>query len=1076
MPESFSFPDPLTQPNFGVPPAAPAAPKPAAAPPRTAAASMLAPASLNAPVQFPGLPAPAPAAQPQQQQPATGGVDQFMHLVRAHESGGNDKASSGVADGRYQFTPATWAGVAKQHPELGLQPNDIWDGTKQDLAMRAISKDYVNVLETNGIQPSMSNMFMLHFLGTGGGPKFLKQMQADPNANAAALFPLEAEYNPTIFHDKAGQPRSLQQVYALMTKTFGGPPMNPAMPAASDLKGIDTFDKAAGAPTAVRGFTDQAQQPLANEVKTSLEEAPVSGLKPLPGMTPIKPTLKPLPGMTPISDGLKIDYNAKEPLKPTGGHTDENGNYHPAETSAKSDAPAPEVIGVDPTTGMPVFADPKLNAEEQKGELETAKGFAAGVAQDVTGPASLLPNSLGGGYAEKANEYLDKTGDPAARVAGNIAPMAVPAGEIFGAAKAGAKALEAGESLLPSFGKAVGTGAATGALSASSNPTGKEGYGERLVAKAPGMLESGAVGGMISGAVPGVGAAAQWIGGEAGSFGKFITDAFGKEAKKAAEELRSNVNAKTGEALTAEEKKVAEAKVEEAAAKANQSIADAKIKHLDEQQEKLRNRMQDRVKTAQSVAERAGQNVEQAKAFAADQERAVVKAEESATKLAENFANRPTMRSEEFGAQLQETAVKDAEALKAKRAEESGFNAAVKSDGGKPSIPTKQFISAVNEAEKRAVSGEAKATLAKLKTDLKQQIEGGKVSAVSTERARRIVQELDGKIDGLPSDEAHELTALKERFVAHMEEFNKPLRAAREKYAELSRPLDVYRDTGALAKSVLEDPYSGRVIQDSTKTVGALLNKTEASADALGRLIKTDPKLQDSARKFFNQKLVDVAGKNPTPSEAQFANFLRDNRLALDRAGLTNEFKDLAASKTTQERIAREAKSGVEIARKTAGEAEKVATGAERDVNAAKALKDRAAAPSTLKAQRAPAEEARAQSVKDLASAASKQKAANDVKEHIAKLENKLDPSVARTGQEITQEANKTADYLLDKGYLDPTSHKEMLAKIREVEQMNLDHAKAARLVKQIIIAGSVAALGGLGAEAGHFISHRVTP
>ena len=213
MADSFSLSiDPSTQPYLGAAPP----PLPPAAPQKTVVGTMIAPprtAAQNVSAQM-GTP-------PQQPQPT--GVDQFMRLVRAHESGGNDLASSGVANGRYQFTPQTWNAVAQQHPELGLQPNDIWNGAKQDLAMRAISQDYVNVLNANRIAPTMPNMFMLHFLGEGGGPKFIKEMGANPNANAAALFPKEAKYNPTIFWDKAGQPRSLQQVYALMTKTFGGP-------------------------------------------------------------------------------------------------------------------------------------------------------------------------------------------------------------------------------------------------------------------------------------------------------------------------------------------------------------------------------------------------------------------------------------------------------------------------------------------------------------------------------------------------------------------------------------------------------------------------------------------------------------------------------------------------------------------------------------------------------------------------------------------------------------------------------------------------------------------------------------
>src|ERR1700729_2561383 len=63
------------------------------------------------------------ALTPRQIAPAAASRDplaDYYQRVRAHESGGNDAASSGVAYGRYQFTPQTWLAVAMRHPELGL--------------------------------------------------------------------------------------------------------------------------------------------------------------------------------------------------------------------------------------------------------------------------------------------------------------------------------------------------------------------------------------------------------------------------------------------------------------------------------------------------------------------------------------------------------------------------------------------------------------------------------------------------------------------------------------------------------------------------------------------------------------------------------------------------------------------------------------------------------------------------------------------------------------------------------------------------------------------------------------------
>ena len=95
MADSFSLSiDPSAQPYLGSAPP----PLPPAAPQKTVVGTMIAPprtAAQNVSAQM-GTPP---------QQPQATGVDQFMRLVRTHESGGNDLASSGVANGRYQFTP-----------------------------------------------------------------------------------------------------------------------------------------------------------------------------------------------------------------------------------------------------------------------------------------------------------------------------------------------------------------------------------------------------------------------------------------------------------------------------------------------------------------------------------------------------------------------------------------------------------------------------------------------------------------------------------------------------------------------------------------------------------------------------------------------------------------------------------------------------------------------------------------------------------------------------------------------------------------------------------------------------------
>ena len=506
-------------------------------------------------------------------------------------------------------------GVAQQHPELGLRPNDVWNGAKQDLAMRAISQDYVNVLNANRIAPTMPNMFMLHFLGEGGGPKFIKEMGANPNANAAALFPKEAKYNPTIFWDKAGQPRSLQQVYALMTKSFGGPQtrMAPIEPLSAET--MKSFEQP----------QTPASEAAAPEVQADLPA-------PLPGM---KLDAAPEPSaaaqLPPLLPGLKLDYTAADPMQPKAGYTDAQHVYHPGADEKKPEVAAPEIMGVD-ANGEPIFADPKAQEEYFNARAGIGKAAAAGLASNVTGALEWLPNQYGGAAAERGSEALKAAGEghPWAYKAGAWAPAFAPLGEVIGAGKAGAEALETGASIVPSMLKGMGWGAAEGGLIGATTPTGEPDYGTRAATKA-GETAAGVGIGLAGGAAgPVLGKGLQFLGRE-------ISNVFGSKVGKAAEELRTGLDATTGKELTKEQK-----------------AAD--------------------VATVQQAAE-----------------------ETVITKQAQRESTPP----EEVGAELQPVISADRKAGFERRKKESGFAEVVKSDNGLPLLNTEETTGSIENIEKR---------------------------------------------------------------------------------------------------------------------------------------------------------------------------------------------------------------------------------------------------------------------------------------------------------------------------------------------------------------------------------------
>lgn len=185
--------------------------------------------SLALPLNGAASPAAADASSPQitpsvPPQSPSGPAGDYYSTAQRHESGGRNIGNSagGAAYGYYQFMPQTWAAVRGSHPELTLPPT-VQQASKQqqDAAYRSFTGDNVNALSSAGIPANDKNTFMAAFMGAGGASKFIPAMQQNPNAPAAALFPREAASNPTIFNGPNG-PRSLSDVYQLMTKNFGG--------------------------------------------------------------------------------------------------------------------------------------------------------------------------------------------------------------------------------------------------------------------------------------------------------------------------------------------------------------------------------------------------------------------------------------------------------------------------------------------------------------------------------------------------------------------------------------------------------------------------------------------------------------------------------------------------------------------------------------------------------------------------------------------------------------------------------------------------------------------------------------
>lgn len=178
------------------------------------------------------------------------GVD-FAYLLNKadQESGLNPsaKASSSSATGLFQFVSQTWLKMVKEHgKEYGLENEaaaismDDGKASVDDPAMRKKilkmrhdpilnasmaaeytleNKDYLDAKLGSGAVGS-TELYLAHFLGATGAAKFLKTMQASPNADAVKVMPNAAEANPSVFYDKSGGAKSLKEIYEHFAAKF----------------------------------------------------------------------------------------------------------------------------------------------------------------------------------------------------------------------------------------------------------------------------------------------------------------------------------------------------------------------------------------------------------------------------------------------------------------------------------------------------------------------------------------------------------------------------------------------------------------------------------------------------------------------------------------------------------------------------------------------------------------------------------------------------------------------------------------------------------------------------------------
>ncbi|MGL4976318.1 MAG: lytic transglycosylase domain-containing protein, partial [Bosea sp. (in: a-proteobacteria)] len=73
-----------------------------------------------------------------------------------------------------------------------------------------------------GREPNAGELYIAHVLGARGASDLIKGVASDPQAAAARSFPEAAGANRNIFFDKTGRPRTVQEVYGVLSASHSG--------------------------------------------------------------------------------------------------------------------------------------------------------------------------------------------------------------------------------------------------------------------------------------------------------------------------------------------------------------------------------------------------------------------------------------------------------------------------------------------------------------------------------------------------------------------------------------------------------------------------------------------------------------------------------------------------------------------------------------------------------------------------------------------------------------------------------------------------------------------------------------
>ncbi len=187
---------------------------------------------------------------------ATGASFEYLISAAKIESNLNPsaQASTSSARGLYQFIEQTWLGTVKEagaafgfgkyadaiskSPSGSYSVSDaatrdeilkLRDDPAANAAMAGVLTQSNNFRLTGeiGRRPNDAELYMAHFMGVGGAARLINAAQDNPRVSAPGLFPAAAAANRSIFYSRDGTPRSVSEVYSVLSSRYASASNSP---------------------------------------------------------------------------------------------------------------------------------------------------------------------------------------------------------------------------------------------------------------------------------------------------------------------------------------------------------------------------------------------------------------------------------------------------------------------------------------------------------------------------------------------------------------------------------------------------------------------------------------------------------------------------------------------------------------------------------------------------------------------------------------------------------------------------------------------------------------------------------